>query len=1732
MDYVGCFPDYAYFYPQFEDSKYYVPAESAGRRAKTNPWKPTFARPDDPDLPPPPKGGQYTNYLDGPARIIPSIEKVTRSGENPVNLRLDQALRRCYDMARSRNRRYFALQGGGLCMATNSKNFMKWDRLDQKECRSCMKQCTKKSKPCGKTCQNKRRKCNKPVNQTCAHDDKKQMNKGFKGGGFFTNSVFEIKDLDYDPSELKEVPPSMPDEGGMDDYASFRYDEPVPGEEMDCPKFPDNFFPMSQAQMFSQQYFTIDNPIKGMLIDQSAGSGKTCLALNVIGNFMGKWKIFWVTRHSLRATPLKNLYKDICQIKLREIIDDPKPLTLKSSGEVLGTTRSEKIAFIRSDRGPAALKSYGIEIEKQRIITYDDMIRMILGKGAEGRKLREQQEERAPSGVKDMGYQTLFVFDEAHNLFTPALPEEERQMLDQVIPSFSYGGKTYKTPEDVYGNLGGLRSKLHGRDLIAAMLYHSYDVSGADSAKSLILTATPMSDSPVQLFQIMNLLLPHERQRLSLDVNDYYDPYSMKLKDEAVIQFAAAAHGRISYYNTTKNPTKFAKKLFFDRMDSVMHKFHQKIVEQEVEKAKARKDDSRKMVALYRNLGLCARVKGNMFSSEAVQEYERDLKRLETWDPEQEIKHQTELYHREVHAAREVFGLQVRASDAKSYERKREAYRKWVNKNADQVRAPTQPPKNLVDVLDVNGDLKPFDEWMAEGEARQEELHVPDSVQEKYRKLFGKFQAFEQKLERYSRGELKTKPRKPKLDDLMKEDGVTPKTEQEYYADKKVKRNLKPRDRSRYERLSRAFGDYQSRMVTYAQHAKQQLSWDHPDAAAFRAELPARNQQVEDVMDPYGQLMTMEDWFKAKLEPKRHKKSKKKYKGREAKYVKFLIRDPGTGLMRIRTLNEFLDIRKPNPTLDGEETRKGVSFLMWHKSFNEQAFRELMPYYAPKIHDCIENIVEIEKHAQETYGHGFKHTVFTFSVAGNGAEAPYGSRIVASAFHARSDLFRVLLVYKYEEVLDEKTGQKFRKLVLQYNAPKLKPGDQRWGVAVLSSKNMPNIHHRAYGGNQTVEYNASVVAATQEAFNDARNRYGDLVKVLVMDKAYTEGVEAYEDNIAHFLNRGLSRSELEQASARSARFCRSKSIPFFRGVGGFLEMYFYALTIPEGQTDLYEQMLDHVPYEDQLNLNLMDVFQDLAAQFSIDYWLNFNINEYDPVFKGEVVDYYDKWNRSYVVGQNLEWSNPQGENQKAKPSRLDYEFMVDPDSLVVKPFKEGTRVTDQNGVPGTVVSYDRDTDMYTVRYPSPLGHAVAEMDLPPGPSHQAMSEHDRKHHSEDPRTARATGIKHVQLVEDQKSADTLRVAPGQEVEFHIPYGVDMAQKVMNIGNYNTMHPSALVTDMERDLRIPENALSAVFTGFRDNVNMVLLGFLSMLRMVVKMGGAGVPLHLVLPDPDDLDTAPSLTNFTMQWVCQETGERELIVRNERFQSFLAPKKGLSFMMLYLNGAKCGSATKTSHTNLLVYNPEWKTVERFDPLGYTAHWYDSVALDAKLFDMFQKVDSEIRFMSAAETCPLFGLHRLQARENSRHKMDPRSFASAFTILYMHMRIMNASHALATRQDESKRQTYPLQFQRGLIHQMQKNFKGQLTHYIRNYAHLAAESSDFVKQWDQYDYDFPFWANAVLMIRDMEKVAAIRTKVHEKSKTKPGRKDKDDSSASSSPGSFSSGMMGKLKKLFTFW
>jgi len=1624
VQFEGCFGDAAYYDEKYEDEKYY--------NVKGDPnWTFKGELPGDPNIP---RHGQrkFPNYLDGPARIIPSIERITSSKFNPVNLPLHQALKRCYEMSKKKGKRYFALSNGGVCMATNEDRFKVWGQLNPKECQSCLKQCSKRGQPCGKTCLHKKRKCTKKIHQTCHHDDDQQMNKNTKAGGFFTNSVYRIKDMDFkEPLKDEDEKEPSPDvEEIVDQWAEFRYQPPKPGDQMQCEMPKNGFFNLSKTQLFALAYYLPDNPIKMMLYNHSAGSGKTALATNVMGNFMELgWEMLWVTRKSLDYVPLDEIYQSQALLKIRKIIQSDEPMVTKGGDIVIDDhgdpvdTMARKIAFIKTNRGKMRLTypPYNIQFYNYRILSYADFAKLALSPRSE---LAGKLTRNSPNN--DPLYKTLVIFDEAHNLISTGLAEEERKFLDQNMnKEVDVWGDKYRVAQDIYGpEVYADDRPIQGRDLIPALFYRSYRLSGPDSAKMLLLSATPMSTSPTDLFWLMNLGLPDPGMRLSMDLHRYYDPNTKVLNDEMVLKFANAAHGRISFFNSTQDPTKFAVKIFYDKFKVQMHKFHSERIEQVVQEAKKQGAKPQELVDIYRNMSLAVKTKGAVYSEKVIAKFKRDEARLQKgWNMEEERERQTQYYYDHLEEAAKTFKLDIKASDVKKYEKMRKAYEKWrphleayhsKTRKAKSV-GPSVPP-HLKDFLDINGTPLTVDEWMSRGEDVTLEVNVREEDEKDYDKLMDKYQKFQDKMLDYEKGQRKSKPRKPSVEGLIGQDGQ-PKSLELFAADRQDSKKVK-RSSTLYKQLT-------EEMARYEEELQQ---WKRGDWMGPRGlKKPRVPDEAMQLLGDQGEVLSQQEWFRQHVSKSRQKVKKRRYTAKEKEYLGFLIQDPDSGKMRLRTLTEFIDLKPPDLTLSGEEERKNVTFLMWHQRFNPSLVRELAPFYMPKIHDCIQNIIEMEKEFNQTFGHGFKHTVFTFSVGSQQGEwSNYGTRIVASIFRAFEDKFHLCLAYKK----DKKTGKTY------LDTSKVPKG--KWGVALLGSRSIPSVDniYGKLGGNQAIEFNPTIKSATQAAFNDKDNRFGDNIKIIILDGAYMEGVSTADPVIGHMLNPGLSREQLEQASARSARNCKSTNIPFYKGVGGFLEMYFYEDYMYNQEDSLYQQMLASVPEEELLRINLIERFNELASQFSIDYWLNNKMNEYSTQLKGRIVEYYTKYNMIYVVEKEMEWSLPDGQTGKTQ-----YRFLVDLDDMERgNRFQVGDLVVDLYGRSGQVTGLSQ-AGLYLVNFQEAFKMGSYEV----------------------------TPEEAVEL-----SHRELRHPIGKTVEFTLPYGVKLAQKVMNIGNYAKFKEDNAEPLMVKDLKVPENALDAIYTGFRGNTKNRILGLIALFKMLILSGGSQVPVHVVLPPEQEWENVPNRSSYTMSWSCGGL-KRQLYYKPEVLQEFLSPKEGISMLFLDLSDMRCGYDGNIGHANLLIYIPQWGTIERFDPMGYRPHWYDSVALDARLYDLFKSEDASLRYMSTAESNPHQGIQFWQARENKRHKLDPIGFCGAFTLFYMHMRILYAMRMLKEYPKE-KRVIYPIQFQRGLIHHFKTFMEGDLTVYIRTYAENVKHASDWIKSWDKYDMDLPFWSNAV--------------------------------------------------------
>ena len=137
------------------------------------------------------------------------------------------------------------------------------------------------------------------------------------------------------------------------------------------------------------------------------------------------------------------------------------------------------------------------------------------------------------NGTTDLLKKTLIIIDEAHKLYGGDLKHTER-------------------PDT---------------DVMEKLIMNSYKKSGDDSCKLLIMTATPFTNSPLELFKLMNLFMTNESEKITTDKDEFKKEYMTSeniLSQNGAKNLANKLSGYISYLNREKDPTQFAQPIMIN----------------------------------------------------------------------------------------------------------------------------------------------------------------------------------------------------------------------------------------------------------------------------------------------------------------------------------------------------------------------------------------------------------------------------------------------------------------------------------------------------------------------------------------------------------------------------------------------------------------------------------------------------------------------------------------------------------------------------------------------------------------------------------------------------------------------------------------------------------------------------------------------------------------------------------------------------------------------------------------------------------------------------------------------------------------------------------------------------------------------------------------------------------------------------------------------------------------
>ena len=257
------------------------------------------------------------------------------------------------------------------------------------------------------------------------------------------------------------------------------------------------------TQDFLRHYFTPDNPYKGMLLWHSVGTGKTCSAIATATSSFERegWTILWVTRTTLKDDIWKNMFDTVCSLSMQEKM-----------------AKGARFPGKLTDRMRYVPDNWSI-----RPMSYKQFTNLISANNQQYHQLVKR------NGQQDPLKKTLLIIDEAHKLYGgyDLLPAEKPDM----------------------------------RKLKAA-LNNSYAISGKDSVKLLLMTATPYAQDPMELVKLVNLVKePFEQIPTTFTEFEhvFLDEKTGKFTKDGKKAFLTNINGVISFLDRGSDAREFAQ---------------------------------------------------------------------------------------------------------------------------------------------------------------------------------------------------------------------------------------------------------------------------------------------------------------------------------------------------------------------------------------------------------------------------------------------------------------------------------------------------------------------------------------------------------------------------------------------------------------------------------------------------------------------------------------------------------------------------------------------------------------------------------------------------------------------------------------------------------------------------------------------------------------------------------------------------------------------------------------------------------------------------------------------------------------------------------------------------------------------------------------------------------------------------------------------------------------------
>lgn len=263
-----------------------------------------------------------------------------------------------------------------------------------------------------------------------------------------------------------------------------------------CDQQADTKFSFKPHQEFMRHYISPKMPVHGILVNHSVGSGKTCSAIAAASSSFEKEG--YTVLWVTRTTLKADLYKNMFDQVCNVHLQDKKmPKEMAARKRLLS-------------------KAWQIPP-----MSYKQFTNMLQGKNEFYKKLV------SINGREDPLKNTFLIIDEAHKLFNA----EDLKPIERP---------------DVA--------------TLKRMLHHSYTTSGKSAVKMMMMTATPITNSPMDCVKLMNLIRA-PADALPEEYDQFAQPYLTeqgKFTKDGAVKFMNAVAGSISYLDMAKDGRHFA----------------------------------------------------------------------------------------------------------------------------------------------------------------------------------------------------------------------------------------------------------------------------------------------------------------------------------------------------------------------------------------------------------------------------------------------------------------------------------------------------------------------------------------------------------------------------------------------------------------------------------------------------------------------------------------------------------------------------------------------------------------------------------------------------------------------------------------------------------------------------------------------------------------------------------------------------------------------------------------------------------------------------------------------------------------------------------------------------------------------------------------------------------------------------------------------------------------------